>query len=117
MAIIAYALPIVPGQTESAGSFDKEVDEAGFRDRYEELNRISGVTAHREWVSHLPMGDFLVVAFQSDTPQLVPRKFEDNAYDNWWRARVERIHGFDPAVGGGLPTMTHDWLSDGLPTD
>ena len=109
MAIIAYALPILPGQTESAGSFDQELDSAGLRSHYEELNRTAGVTTHREWVTHLPMGDFLVVAFQSETPQLVPRTFEDNEYDNWWRARVERIHGFDPASGGGLPSLTHDW--------
>lgn len=109
MALIAYALPIVPGQTESAGNFDGELDAAGLRPRYEELNLQSGVTTHREWVTHLPMGDFLVVAFASDTPELVPRRFEDNEYDNWWRARVERIHGFDPASSGGLPELTHDW--------
>jgi hypothetical protein len=112
MAMIAYALPIMPGQTESAGKFNEELDAAGLRSRYEELNRASGVTAHREWVAHLPMGDFLVVAFQSETPHLVPRQFGDNEYDNWWRARVERIHGFDPASGGGLPTLTHDWSDE-----
>jgi hypothetical protein len=109
MAIIAYALPILPGQTDSAGRFDEELDEAGLRPQYEALNRAAGVTAHREWVAHLPTGAFLVVAFQSDTPQLVPRTFQDSDYDNWWRARVERIHGFDPATGGGLPVLTHDW--------
>jgi len=109
VAIIAYALPIVPGQTESAGRFNEELDEAGLRPRYEELNRAAGVTSHREWISRLPMGDLLVVAFESETPNAVPRNFEDNEYDRWWRARVQRIHGFDPATGGALPTLTFDW--------
>ena len=107
--MIAYVLPIMPGQTESAGNFEGELDAAGLRAHYEELNHAAGVTAHREWVSHLPMGDFLIVAFQSETPQLVARTFQATEYDDWWRARVKRIHGFDPATGGGLPTMTWDW--------
>jgi hypothetical protein len=109
MAIIAYVLPILPGQTEAAKGFASDLEAAGYRDRYAELNRRAHVTEHGEWVAHLPAGDVLIVAFSTDTPNQVARTFEDNDYDNWWRARVKRIHGFDPATGGGLPERSFSW--------
>lgn len=113
MAIIAYVLPILAGQTEAAKSFDSDLDASGFRASYEELNRTAHVVQHTEWVSHLPTGDVLVVAFETDTPNNVVRTFQDVPYDNWWRARVKRIHGFDPAAGGGLPDLSFSWSSRG----
>jgi hypothetical protein len=113
MAVIAYALPIIPGQTDSARNFSGEVEAAGFREHYEELNRETGVTRHMEWVQSTPMGDLLVVFFETDAPDKLARKFVDDEYDRWWRARVERIHGFDPAVAGGLPEQVYSWSSGG----
>jgi hypothetical protein len=109
MSVVAFALPIVPGQTQSAGNFGGELDAAGLRGRYEELNRAAELRRHLEWVEATPMGDLLVVVFETDAPHKVAREFTDDAYDTWWRARVERIHGFDPAAGGVLPELTFSW--------
>jgi hypothetical protein len=112
MAIIAYALPILPGQTESAADFGGELDRSGHRAQYEELNRRAGLKRHLEWVQRTPAGDSLIVVFETDTPERVVRLFSDDVYDRWWRARVERIHGFDPATGGVLPELSHSWPAD-----
>jgi hypothetical protein len=113
MAIIAYALPIVAGQAESARRFAPELDAAGHRARYEELNRRAAVRRHREWIQATPAGDQLVVVFEIDRPELLARAFEDDEYDRWWRARVERVHGFDPAAAGALPELTYSWPTEG----
>jgi len=113
VAVIAYALPIVAGQADSARSFGAELDEAGHRDRYEELNRRAGVTRHLEWVQSTPMGDQLVVVFETDRPAALARAFEEDDDDRWWRARVERIHGFDPATAGALPELSWSWPAGG----
>lgn len=112
--IIAYALPILPGQTESAGSFGAELDAAGFRDRYEELNRRADLRRHLEWTESTPAGDLLVVVFETDNPASLGRDFsEEDDYDRWWRARVQRIHGFDPAGGGIAPKLGFAWSKAG----
>lgn len=113
MAVIAYALPIVPGQNESARNFAGELDEAGLRNRYEELNRAAEVTRHMEWIEPTPTGDLLVVFFETDAPDGLGRGFVDDEYDRWWRARVERINGFDPATAGVLPELVYSWTKGG----
>lgn len=109
MALIAYALPIVPGQTDAAGGFDAELERTGHRERYEQLNRLAGVRRHLEWIQSSPTGDQLIVVFETDTPEKLTRAFRDDEYDRWWRARVERIHGFDPAQAGALPEPCFSW--------
>jgi len=112
MAVFAYALPIVPGEEQSARSFEAELEVAGFRDRYEELNRAAGLRGHYEWLEELPSGNLLVVAFELDDPRRLMRAFSDtDAYDNWWRERVRRVHGFDPASGGAQLSKTWAWES------
>jgi hypothetical protein len=97
MAIIAYALPIIPGQEATAEGFGRELDERGLRARYEELNRAANITQHLEWIQPTPAGSLRIFVFESPTPEKVGRTFGDDAYDTWWRAHVETCHGFDPA--------------------
>ena len=111
MAFVAYALPILPGQAGRAGNFGTELTPE-LRERYEHLNRGANVRRHMEWVQPTPMGDFLVVVFESDTPEKMNRAFEDNAYDRWWRDRVHAVHGFDPGDPNFhpvMPALTFDW--------
>jgi hypothetical protein len=111
MAFIAYALPIVPGQSGRAASFGAEMTPE-LRERYEELNRHANLRRHLEWIQHSPMGDLLIVLFETDTPDKVGRPFEDNAYDRWWTSRVEALHGFDPTAPDFkpvVPALTWDW--------
>jgi hypothetical protein len=107
MALITYALPILPGQTSAAGAFGADLDAAGYRDRYEELNRSAGIVRHQEWIQSGPEGDLLIVVFETPTPERIARPFDaDDGYDRWWRERVQRIHGFDPAEGGRIARPT-----------
>jgi hypothetical protein len=113
MAFIAYTLPIVPGQSQRARDFGDELAQhPGFQQHYEELNRHANVRRHMEWVQETPMGDFLVVVFETDTPEKVGRPFTDSDYDDWWTRRVEAVHGFDPAAPEFkpvIPRQTWDW--------
>jgi hypothetical protein len=110
--VIAYALPILPGRTESAADFGAALDRAGLRERYEELNRRAELIRHDEWVQSLPGGDILIVVFETAAPQKLGRKFDPNdEYDNWWRARIRENHGVDPDSGSVLPGITWSWES------
>ena len=111
MAFLAYALPIAPGQAGRAGSFGADMTPE-HREHYEHLNRQANVRRHLEWIQSSPMGDLLIVVFESDTPEKLGRPFEDNAYDRWWTARVKAVHGFDPLDPNFepvMPRLTWDW--------
>ncbi|MBM4409123.1 MAG: hypothetical protein FJ038_11145 [Chloroflexi bacterium] len=113
MPYLAYAIPILPGQSERAADFEGELTPE-LRAHYERLNREQNVRRHMEWVQPTPMGDVLIVVFESDTPERMYRPFEDNPYDNWWRARVRAIHGFDPGapnIHPAEPRMVFEWTS------
>jgi hypothetical protein len=112
MAILAFALPVMPGQADAARSLAAELDSTGHRSRYEELNRSAGITRHVEWVLSGSAGDQLIVVFETDTPERISRPFGDNDYDRWWVRRFKRIHGFDPATPGPPPELTFSWVSD-----
>jgi len=113
MAIIAFALPILQGKTEEARSFGADLDAAGLREHYEELNRLARVGRHYEWIESVPSGDLLVVVFEADDPSAVARGFSGgDVYDDWWRRRVQRIHGFDPGASSAIPQLAWSWEAD-----
>lgn len=117
MALIAYALPILPGQSGRAGSFEQELTPE-LRVRYEELNREQSVRRHMEWVQQTPMGDVLIVVFDVDTPERMFRTFADDGYDRWWRDRVLAIHGFDPGAPDFHPVIApvaFTWTDESTP--
>jgi hypothetical protein len=108
---VAYALPILPGQSEHAARFGADLTPE-LRQHYELLNRQGNVRRHMEWVQSTPMGDLLIVVFESDTPDRMNRAFEDTPYHRWWRERVKEIHGFDPgdpSIHPALPNLAWDW--------
>lgn len=114
MAFIAYALPIVPGQAGRAAGFGTEMTPEQ-REHYENLNRQANVRHHMEWVQPSPMGDLLIVVFESDTPEKLGRPWADDEYDRWWTARVQALHGFDPTdptFHPVMPAMTWDWRDE-----
>jgi hypothetical protein len=114
MAFIAYALPIVPGQSGRAAGFGEEMTPE-LREQYETLNRHANIRRHMEWVQPSPMGDLLIVVFESETPEKVGREFQNDAYDEWWTSRVKALHGFDPTdpdFHPVMPTMTWDWHNE-----
>jgi hypothetical protein len=82
MAIVAYALPIVPGQAERAGRFAAELEERGLRSTYDELNRAASVRQHLTFLQPTPMGDLLVTVFDVNDPTKLLRPFGDSAYDS-----------------------------------
>src|SRR4051812_3607724 len=94
MAVLAYALPLVPGAEAEAAGFATDIE--AHRARYEELNRLGTVKRHMEWIQRTPSGSQLIVVFEVDDPMAINREFGDDGYDRWWTERIERLHGFDP---------------------
>jgi hypothetical protein len=111
MAILAYALPVVPGREDEAAGFGEQVKE--HQDRYDELNRLTTVKRHMEWTQRGPTGTNLIVVFEVDDLTAINREFGDDAYDRWWTERVERLHGFNPRESQPeWPVLVYAWTSE-----
>ena len=68
-----------------------------------------------EWVQATPMGELLIVVFETDAPEKVGRPFEETSYDRAWIERVKAIHGFDPtdpAFEPVVPRLVWDWKDE-----
>lgn len=112
MAILAFAVPIMPGQADAVRSFESDLDRLGLRNRYEELNRRAGIRQHLEWVQPGPTGDLRLVLFETDTPEKLARPFGNDEYDRWWVSQFKSIHGFDPSTPGPASEPTFAWTED-----
>ena len=69
MAALAFTLPILPGQEEVVRRIGEAVSGQGeLREAYEESRRRLGISEERVWVQRTPIGQALVVYWDTDDP-------------------------------------------------
>lgn len=101
MAAVAFALPILPGQEENVRRMSEEVLEAGpLREAYEQSRRNLGITREMAWLQPTPIGDMIIVYWESDDPQYVLREMaaSQDQFDSRFR---QFIQSSAPAVDLG----------------
>lgn len=114
--IINYVAPVLPGQTNRAKSFAKELEP--HMDEFQRLNKESTVTRFETFVQETPMGDFQLYLMEADDPtkirQVIPG---GNAYDEWWLDYLRDVNGIDLRKmqdDGDIPTppsSVYSWPS------
>jgi hypothetical protein len=108
MAILAFALPILPGARERLMRTAQELAER--RDEYEALNQAAGLRRHVEFLERSPVGDLHIVVYETDDPSRLSRTFSDSEYDRWWVARLKDLYGVDASTGPPpSPDVTQIW--------
>ena len=79
MPAVAFALPILPGQEENVRRMSEEVLDPGpLREAYEQSRRNLGITREMAWLQPTPIGDMIIVYWESDDPQYVLREIADS---------------------------------------
>jgi hypothetical protein len=75
MPAVAFALPVLPGQEETIKQMSEEVLGSGpLREAYEQSRRNLGITREMAWLQPTPLGDMMIVYWESDDPQYVLRE-------------------------------------------
>lgn len=108
---ICFAMPLLPDTTES------ERDEMlacwhGERAAAHRASRARhGITREASWIQATPTGDLVVVLLEADdlAASLFGMATSGDAFDVWFRAHVERVHGVDLAAGMHLPEQVLDY--------
>jgi len=114
MSFLAYALPVVPGQSERAKRFAEELKPR--QATYEGLNKKATVRRHLAWLQQTPMGDLLITVFEADDPRRLLRPFTDSEYDRWWLAYLKDVHSIDVSKGmPSLPELVFTWEKKAAP--
>src|SRR3954453_12490537 len=75
MAVVAFALPILPGQEELVRSIGEAVSGSGeLRERYEESRKMLGISEEKVWLQRTPIGQSIIVYWETEDPQSTLRE-------------------------------------------
>jgi|ERR1043165_424716 hypothetical protein len=101
--LFAMAAPILPGQTERWKKFSKELTSTRFNDF--KASRLALGVRERAFLQQTPMGDFVIVTLEGNSPAEALTKFAQgtDAFTKWFAEEVKTIHGFDLQSVGDNP--------------
>ena len=79
MAAFAFALPILPGQEEAVKRMGQAVSgSAELREEYEESRKRLGISEEKVWVQRTPIGQAMIVYWETEDPQRTLREIADS---------------------------------------
>ena len=98
MAVLAFALPILPGKQEAWRRFYQELQESRHCE-YEESRLRLGITRESTWFAQTAQGEMAIVCLEADHPEQVFSGLAASAlpFDNWFRQQLLEFHGFEVA--------------------
>ena len=93
MAAIAFALPILPGQGRIIRRLSEDVlGSEPLQRAYEQSRRNLGITKEMVWLQPTPIGEMVIVYWESEDPQHVLREMaaSQDLFDGRFRQFIER---------------------------
>lgn len=98
MAAFAFSLPILPGQEEEVRRIGELVSESGeLREEYTASRSKLGITAEKVWMQRTPIGQAMIVYWETEDPQRTLREIADSQ-DEFVKQFRELIMNSAPAV-------------------
>lgn len=98
MAVVAFALPILPGQEDLVRSVGEAVSGSGeLRAGYEESRKRLGISEEKVWIQRTPIGESIIVYWETEDPQRTLREMA-NAQDEVDQKFRQLIETAAPAI-------------------
>ena len=96
MAVLAFALPILPGKQEAWRRFCQELLESR-RCEYEESRRHLGISREVTWFAQTAQGEMAIVSMEGDHPEqvLLTLATSELPFDDWLRQQLVELHGLE----------------------
>jgi hypothetical protein len=92
MAAVAFALPIMPGQEEMVRHLGELASGSGeLREEYEQSRERLGITEEKMWIQRTPIGQTMIVYWDTDNPQRTFRQIADSQeeFDKQFKKLIE----------------------------
>lgn len=98
MAVLAFALPILPGKQEAWRRFCQELLESRYCE-YEESRQRLGISREVTWFAQTVQGEMAIVYMEADEPEQVfpVLAASELPFDEWLRQQLVELHGFEVA--------------------
>ena len=98
MAVVAFALPVLPGQEDLVRSIGEAFSGSGeLREGYEESRKRLGIREEKVWLQRTPIGHSIIVYWQTEDPQRTLREMA-NAQDEVDKKFRQVIENAAPAI-------------------
>ncbi len=98
MAVVAFALPIMPGQEDQVRSMGEAVSVSGeLREEYEESRKRLGIIEEKVWIQRTPIGHSIIVYWETEDPQRTLREIA-NSQDEVDKKFRQAIENAAPAI-------------------
>ncbi len=109
----AIAVPIAPDQLDAWKAWNAEFTNGARSADFADFNARMGITSHRVWLFHSPMGPMAIVVHDGPGADDFMAKMgtSDHEFDVWFRDSVSRFHGVDFSAPppGPPPELMMDW--------
>ena len=114
MAVVAFALPILPGQEDLVRQMGEDVS-GDLREKYEESRKRLGIREEKVWMQRTPIGYSIIVYWETEDPQSTLREIASaqDEVDQRFRQLVENAA---PAIDFSKENPLSNELLFELPT-
>jgi hypothetical protein len=111
--MMAIAVPVMEDKIEAWKAWITDECLGSRKEEFEQFNERMGLTDHRVWLSEGPHGPLAIVVFEGPGEKMFLQKLATStqAFDKWFRARIEEFHDFDfsELAKTKMPEMVLNW--------
>ncbi len=95
MQSLAYATPLLPGQSEASRSALASCQSGAHKEGHQDFRRRAGIIREAVWLQAAPGGDLAVVYLEADDLGTAFRILGSSpaAFDRWLRDHLRQVHG------------------------
>jgi hypothetical protein len=103
MESVAFAVPLLVGQTESCRLALASCWKGARKEAYQDARRRGGIVREAVWIQRAPAGDVAVVYLEADDLGAASTMLGTSGepFDRWFRGHVRQVHGI--ALARGIP--------------
>ena len=111
MQAVAFAVPLLPGQTEADRVALASCRDGARKEAYQDARRRAGIIREAVWIQPGPGGDVAVVYLEADDLAAAFTIWGTSAepFDRWFRDHIRQVHGIALDDGFPAPELVLDY--------
>ena len=111
MQIIAFAVPVLPGQTEASVEALASCWTGTRKEAHQDALRRAGIVREAVWIQSAPGGDLAVAFLEADDLDIAFTILGASAepFDRWFRDHAPHVHGIAWDKGFTAPELVLDF--------
>lgn len=111
MQSVAYATPLLPGQTAACRVALASCQLGAHKERYQDSRRRAGIIREAVWLQVAPGGDLAVVYLEADDLVTAFRMLgtSPEPFDRWFRDHLRQVHGIALEEEFAAPELVLDF--------